>query len=153
MLRTNSFNYTGWKYTVKQAGAILLTQPYSFHSASIALNSQPSEIIFIVQFHSHCAGIMGGLVTPASLYCPLAWRILAWFNSGSHDSRLKSIAVGMPVARHPPHRSVRGGLLHTAPTSGQTRRRTSVLHVFASGRATEYSSSVPGFQPSDLNFL
>ncbi len=29
-----------------------------------------------------------------------------------------SIAVGMPVTRHPPHRSVREELPHTAPTSG-----------------------------------
>jgi hypothetical protein len=28
----------------------------------------------------------------------------------------------MPVARHPPHRSVREGLLHTAPTSGSSRK-------------------------------
>ena len=28
------------------------------------------------------------------------------------------IAVGMPVARHPPHRSVREELSHTAPTLG-----------------------------------
>ncbi len=33
------------------------------------------------------------------------------------------VAVGMPVSRHPPHRSVREELPHTAPTSGQTRRR------------------------------
>jgi hypothetical protein len=33
-----------------------------------------------------------------------------------------AIAVGMPVARHPPHRSVREGLLHTAPTSGNSRK-------------------------------
>jgi hypothetical protein len=29
-----------------------------------------------------------------------------------------AIAVGMPVTRHPPHRSVRAQLRHTAPTSG-----------------------------------
>jgi len=31
---------------------------------------------------------------------------------------LLAIAVGMPVTRHPPHRSVRAQLRHTAPTSG-----------------------------------
>ncbi len=29
------------------------------------------------------------------------------------------VAVGMPVTRHPPHRSVLEALPHTAPTSGQ----------------------------------
>jgi hypothetical protein len=33
------------------------------------------------------------------------------------------VAVGMPVTRHPPHRSVRALLTHTAPTSSQTRQR------------------------------
>jgi hypothetical protein len=28
------------------------------------------------------------------------------------------VAVGMPVTRHPPHRSVQEELLHTAPTLG-----------------------------------
>jgi hypothetical protein len=32
------------------------------------------------------------------------------------------IAVGMPVARHPPHRSVREELPHTAPTLGTTAK-------------------------------
>ena len=31
------------------------------------------------------------------------------------------VAIGMPVARHPPHRSVRAELPHTAPTSGVWR--------------------------------
>jgi hypothetical protein len=35
------------------------------------------------------------------------------------------VAVGMAVSRHPPHRSVRAELLHTAPASGQTQRRRS----------------------------
>jgi len=33
------------------------------------------------------------------------------------------VAVGMPIARHPPHGSVRERLSHTALTSGQTRMR------------------------------
>ena len=33
-----------------------------------------------------------------------------------------TVAVGTPVARRPPHRSVRAGLLHTAPTSDIWRR-------------------------------
>jgi len=37
----------------------------------------------------------------------------------SHGNLLElCIAVGMPVTRHPPHRSVREELPHTAPTSG-----------------------------------
>ena len=32
------------------------------------------------------------------------------------------IAVGMPVTRHPPHRSVRADFPHTAPTSGVWRK-------------------------------
>jgi hypothetical protein len=38
----------------------------------------------------------------------------------SHATR--AIAVGMPVARHPPHRSVQEELLHTALTSGSSRK-------------------------------
>ncbi|MBK6850947.1 MAG: transposase [Burkholderiales bacterium] len=42
--------------------------------------------------------------------------------SGPEEARaspqLLSIAVGMPVTRHPPHRSVLAQLRHTAPTSG-----------------------------------
>ena len=34
------------------------------------------------------------------------------------QSTLRTIAVGMPVTRHPPHRSVRARFGHTAPTSG-----------------------------------
>jgi len=37
-------------------------------------------------------------------------------NCGNMESCL--VAVGMPVTRHPPHRSVREELPHTAPTSG-----------------------------------
>ena len=33
------------------------------------------------------------------------------------------VAVGMPVTRHPPHRSRRAELPHRAPASGQTQRR------------------------------
>jgi len=33
------------------------------------------------------------------------------------------VAVGMPVTRHPPHRSQHALLMHWAPTSGQTQRR------------------------------
>jgi len=33
-------------------------------------------------------------------------------------SRNASIAVGMPVTRHPPHRSERAQFAHSAPTSG-----------------------------------
>lgn len=33
---------------------------------------------------------------------------------------ITAIAVGMPVAKHLPHRSVREGLLHMAPTSGNS---------------------------------
>jgi hypothetical protein len=35
------------------------------------------------------------------------------------------VAVGMAVTRHPPHRSVRAELPHTAPASGQTQWRLS----------------------------
>ena len=38
------------------------------------------------------------------------------------ESRVR-IAVGMPVARHPPHRSQRAGLPHWALASSQTRKR------------------------------
>ena len=31
---------------------------------------------------------------------------------------IKSVAVGMPVTRHPPHRSQHALLMHWAPTSG-----------------------------------
>jgi hypothetical protein len=34
------------------------------------------------------------------------------------QAALLAIAVGMPVAQHPPHRSVRAQLRHTAPTLG-----------------------------------
>jgi hypothetical protein len=33
------------------------------------------------------------------------------------------VAVGMPVTRHPPHRSQHAELPHWAPTSGQTQKR------------------------------
>src|ERR1700735_5332463 len=35
---------------------------------------------------------------------------------------LPFVAVGTPVARRPPQSSVRAGLLHTAPTSGNWRQ-------------------------------
>ena len=50
-----------------------------------------------------------------------------WSPPGTARSRSaekgKIVAVGMPVARHPPHRSRRAGLPHRAPASGQTQRR------------------------------
>ncbi|MCP4335854.1 MAG: glyoxalase [Gammaproteobacteria bacterium] len=42
---------------------------------------------------------------------------------GNRCSLREEVAVGMPVTRHPPHRSVRALLTHTAPTSSQTRKR------------------------------
>lgn len=42
-------------------------------------------------------------------------KVIKWLNP---TTRLWAIAVGMPVARHPPHRSVRAQLRHTAPTLG-----------------------------------
>jgi len=33
-----------------------------------------------------------------------------------------TVAVGMPVAQHPPHRSVRAEFPHTAPISDEWRR-------------------------------
>ena len=44
-----------------------------------------------------------------------------------------AIAVGMPVTRHPPHRSVRAQLRHTAPTlssDGEPVFRPRMLHVW-----------------------
>ncbi len=38
------------------------------------------------------------------------------------NGRTAIIAVGMPVARHPPHRSQRALLMHWAPTSDDWRR-------------------------------
>ncbi len=35
-----------------------------------------------------------------------------------HTKGFNFVTVGMPVARHPPYRSVREVLPHTAPTSG-----------------------------------
>ena len=43
----------------------------------------------------------------------------------SAAEKIFSVAVGMPVSRHPPHRSRRAGLPHRAPASGQTQRRWS----------------------------
>ena len=45
---------------------------------------------------------------------------------GKRKGEEKRVAVGMPVTRHPPHRSVREELPHTAPALGndaQTLRR------------------------------
>src|SRR5271170_5533643 len=36
--------------------------------------------------------------------------------------RVSFVAVGTPISRRPPHRSVRAGLLHTAPTLDEWRR-------------------------------
>ena len=44
---------------------------------------------------------------------------------GRPKNPLWPVAVGMPVARHPPHRSRRAGLPHRAPASGQTQSRSS----------------------------
>src|ERR1039458_9573580 len=41
---------------------------------------------------------------------------------GTRLRQITIVAVGTPVARRPPHRSVRAGLLHTAPTSDIWRR-------------------------------
>ena len=46
------------------------------------------------------------------------WRLTA----ATRVTRPEWVAVGMPVARHPPHRSQRAELPHWAPTSGQTHR-------------------------------
>ncbi len=40
------------------------------------------------------------------------------------ESALKWVAVGMPVTEHPPHRSVRAELPHTAPASGHDAKRS-----------------------------
>ncbi len=49
----------------------------------------------------------------ASLCLRLCWR-----RPKSEPLIRVAIAVGMPVARHPPHRSVRARFRHTAPTLG-----------------------------------
>lgn len=54
--------------------------------------------------------------------------VLAKPNKHEKRGQLR-VAVGMPVPRHPPHRSVREELPHTAPASGsdaQTFRRIRV---------------------------
>jgi len=57
-----------------------------------------------------------GVVTPLALMAVL----------GVMTSRTLWVAVGTPVTRRPPHRSVREELPHTAPASGQTHLHTLV---------------------------
>jgi hypothetical protein len=40
----------------------------------------------------------------------------------SNVSQVYQVAVGMPIARHPPHRSVHEELPHTAPASGNNAK-------------------------------
>jgi hypothetical protein len=53
------------------------------------------------------------------------------------------IAVGMPVTRHPPRRSVRADFPHTAPTSGVWRR---MLDAHAPTHATQAPGSASGLR-------
>ena len=63
--------------------------------------------------------------------CSTSWMtctlVTAWSHRSTSGSLCRSftrtfVAVGTPVARRPPHRSVRAALLHTAPTSDVWRR-------------------------------
>lgn len=50
------------------------------------------------------------------------------------------VAVGTPVAGRPPHRSVREGLPHTAPTSGQTPKRCAGKGCWIRGTGSQRSA-------------
>jgi hypothetical protein len=56
----------------------------------------------------------------------------------------RTIAVGMPVARHPPHRSQRAELPHWAPTSGNDAQATNCLPYPFQRTLQVYSGSVSG---------
>ena len=71
----------------------------------------------------------------------------------AEDNSSEKVAVGMPITRHPPHRSVREELPHTAPASGyDAKPLESRQYVFCQVRSmlhpiSEYSSqsSYPEF--------
>ena len=62
-----------------------------------------------------------------------------------HNSH--AVAVGTPVARRPPHRSVRAALPHTALTSGGWRRSLLLL-AHEVERSTRRAGSESGTRPS-----
>ena len=58
----------------------------------------------------------GGLINPLTSLIALYFLIKAYLSQKEELSA--TVAVGMAVTCHPPHRSVRAELPHTAPASG-----------------------------------
>ncbi len=52
----------------------------------------------------------------------------------------KPVAVGMPVARHPPLRSVREELPHTAPASGNNAKTHQRIRVADTGNGNPFGN-------------